>query len=109
MIKEHTLFSNRYKFKHLQISVIDKDVEENVHVFSATFVKTALPGKMSDGLIEINKTLWDQSSTKRPKGYIVFGGNEKEGVATSYLVSEEWLNSKDTIYKDGKRKEWEIQ
>ncbi|PES56072.1 hypothetical protein [Bacillus thuringiensis] len=92
MIKETTLMSNRYKYKHIDIKVLKKNSNENVIAFSATFVHVGMNGKLSDGHIEINKTLWDQQSSKRPPGFLVYRNVEKDdGTTTTVMVSEEWL------------------
>lgn len=91
MIKEKTLMSNRYKFKHMDIEVLERD-GENVWAFSASFVHVELNGKISPGLMEVNKTLWDQNSSKRPNGFWVLRTVRKEdGTTTTVLVSDEWF------------------
>ena len=107
MVTESGLLGRKYSFKHISIEVIEKDEEGNVHVFCATFVKATIPGKrISEGLKEMNKTLWDQSSPKRPPGYWLFGQVEKNGVAKNYFVSEEWLDSTPKVIRNAKRLEW---
>lgn len=111
MVKEKTLLTGKsYKFKHLVIEIMEKDENSNVLVFRATYIKTKLPNKfMSDGLIEINETLWNQDSKKRPKGYWVIGGHQgADGVCTSYLCAEEWLNTVPKDYRREKEEEWKI-
>jgi hypothetical protein len=111
MIKEKTLKQGKnYKFKHLSIDVMEKDESNNVLVFRATYIKTKRPDQfMSDGLIEINRTLWDQDSKKRPKGYWVIGGHQgADGICTSYLCAEEWLNAVSKEYRNQKDQEWKI-
>ncbi|MEH6891893.1 hypothetical protein V7024_19825 [Bacillus sp. JJ864] len=91
MIKEKTLKSNRYKFKHMDIEVLERD-GENVCAFSASFVHVELNGKISPGLMEVNKTLWDQYSNKRPKGFWVLRTVRKDdGTTTTVLVSDKWF------------------
>ncbi|WP_270343851.1 hypothetical protein [Bacillus mobilis] len=92
MIKEKTLMSsNKYKYQHMDIEVLERD-GENVCAFSASFVHVGLNGKISPGLMEVNKTLWDQQSNKRPKGFWVLRTVKKEdGIAITVLVSDEWF------------------
>ncbi|MGN5650322.1 hypothetical protein [Bacillus sp. Brlt_9] len=91
MIKETTLMSNRYKFEHLVIEVLER-VGENVCAFSATFVHIGVNDKMSKGHIEINRTLWNQQSNKRPKGFWILRTVKKDdGTSTTVLVSDEWF------------------
>ncbi|RWS41510.1 hypothetical protein EKA14_19655 [Bacillus mycoides] len=91
MIKEKTLRSNRYKFEHMDIEVLEKD-GENVCAFSASFVHVELNGKISPGLMEVNKTLWNQQSNKRPKDFWVLRTVRKDdGTTTTVLVSEKWF------------------
>lgn len=108
MVTEKELRSRKYTFKHIQIDIIEKDENDNVHVFCGTYVKASLSGGLSEGHMEINKTLWDQGSNKRPPGYWVLGGSEENGVAKSYLVSEEWLDNNPKEVKNAKRAEWKI-
>lgn len=106
MVTEKALFSNKYKFKHIQVEVLEKDEKDNVIAFSASVVTTKLPGQvMSDGHIEINRTLWNQSSNKRPQGYWVLGSPEKNGVMTSIFAAEEWFD-KPKEERDTQEKEW---
>jgi hypothetical protein len=101
---------NKYKYKHLKIEVIEQDENSNVLVFAASYIKTTLPGEaMSEGHMEINKTLWKDGSTKRPPDYWVLGGSEENGVAKSYFVADEWLDNTPTETKDTKRLEWKIR
>lgn len=91
MIKEKTLTGSRYKFKHINIEVLERD-GENVCAFAASFVRVGINGKMSDGLMEVNQTLWDPQSTKRPKGFLILRTVEKEnGTSTTIMVSEKWF------------------
>lgn len=109
-VTEKALFSNKYKFKHIKIQVLEKDENDKVQVFSASFVTTKLPGQpMSDGHIEVNRTLWNQQSNKRPPGYWVLGSPEKDGVMTSYFATEEWLNDTPKEIKRQKDKEWGLK
>jgi hypothetical protein len=94
MIKESTLMSNRYKFEHMDVEVLERD-GENVCAFSASYVHVGLNGKMSKGLMEVNRTLWDQESNKRPKGFWVLRTVKKEDeTSTTILVSDEWFCNK---------------
>jgi hypothetical protein len=109
MITQKALFGKKYKFKHIEIKVLEKDEQDNVQVFSASFVTTKLHDQiMSDGHIEVNRTLWDHSSPKRPKGYWVLGSPEKNGVMTSYFASEEWISNTPKDVEAKKRSEWGI-
>lgn len=109
MVTESVLLGRKYAFKHISIEVIDKDEQDNVHVFCASYVKATIPGKsLSDGHKEINKTLWDQGSEKRPPGYWVLGESVDNGVAKSYFVSEEWLDNTPKVVKNEKRAEWKV-
>lgn len=108
MVTEKALFSNRYKFKHIQVQVLEKDKNDNVLAFSASIVTTKLPGQgLSDGHMEINRTLWNQDSNKRPPGYWLLGSPEKDGVMTSIFVVEEWLD-KPKEERKKQEKEWGI-
>ncbi|MFF2531531.1 hypothetical protein ACFVS2_21725 [Brevibacillus sp. NPDC058079] len=107
MITKEQLFGKKYSFKHIDVKVIEKDNDENVLVFSASVVKTKLPGQaMSEGMMEINKTLWDPSSSKRPKGYLSAGSVEKDGLLTCYFVSDEWLKNTPKEIIKAKETEW---
>jgi hypothetical protein len=109
MVTEKQLVSNRYKFKHIQVSIVEKDENDKVQVFSASIVTTKLPGRnLTDGLKEINQTLWNQDSNKRPPGYWLLGSPEASGVMTSYFVSEEWLDNTPKDVQKAKEKEWGI-
>lgn len=106
MVTEKALFSTRYKFKDIKVQVLEKDENDNVIAFSASVVTTKLPGQvMSAGHIEINRTLWNENSTKRPQGYWVLGSPEKDGVMTSVLAAEEWFD-KPTEERNKQKKEW---
>ncbi|MGG4438392.1 hypothetical protein AAXE64_27960 [Priestia megaterium] len=108
MIKEKTLKGKKYNFKHMAIEVVEKDKDDNVVAFTATFVHTALPGEaISDGLREVNQTLWDQSSPKRPKGFLVKDSYKyQNGLMTTLMVSTEWFL--ETLSKEA-RKEIEFR
>ncbi|WPS85446.1 hypothetical protein SMD22_02105 (plasmid) [Brevibacillus halotolerans] len=107
MITKTQLFSKKYSFKHIDIKVVEKDNNENILVFSASVVKTKLPNQaMSEGMIEINKTLWDQSSPKRPKGYMLAVSNEKNGMLTCYFVANEWYKLTPEEVQKAKEAEW---
>jgi hypothetical protein len=109
VIKIEKLQGKQYKFKHIQIAVLEKNEDDNVMVFSACFSTVKLPGQIiSDGHMEINKTLWNQASVKRPKGYWLLGSSENAGIMTSYFVSDEWLEITPSEIKDSKRKEWGV-
>lgn len=102
MIKKSTLFGPRYKFKHLDIEALKEDDKGNVLAFSATFVHVRLNDKLSPGAIEINKTLWDQQSTKRPKGFLVLKTEElSNGTTVSVMISEDWFF--ETLSKEERR------
>lgn len=106
MVTEKALFSSRYKFKHITVEVLEKDEKDNVLAFSASIVTTKLPGQpLSDGHFEINRTLWDQNSTKRPSGYWLLGSPEKDGVMKSVFVTETWLDKSKELKREQK-KEW---
>lgn len=91
MIKEKTLMGNRYKFQHMEIEVLERK-GDSVCAFSASFVHVGLNGKISPGLMEVNKTLWDQNSNKRPKDFWVLRTVRKDdGTTTTVLVSDEWF------------------
>lgn len=107
MVTVKGLFHARYKFKHIKVELLEKDDNDNVLAFSASFVKTALPDQISEGHKEINKTLWDQESTKRPKGYWLLDNIEKDGVMTSFFVADEWLERPKTE-KEKQKVEWGI-
>ena len=111
MITEHDLMHNsRYRFSHIELEVVEYDENEKVAVFVAMYLTTKLPGQsLSPGLMEINKTLWNESSTKRPPGYWVYGGSEELGLAKSYFVSDEWLEKTPKDRKKAKREEWGIK
>jgi hypothetical protein len=109
MVTEKQLFGKKYSFKHIEIKVIEKNEKDNVLVFSASFVTTALPGRMSDGHIEINRTLWDQSSPKRPPGYWNLGSMEKDGVMTCYFAADEWIDNTPGDVQLAKQREWGIK
>lgn len=106
--KKQLLEGRKYKFEHIEIKVVEEDADSNVLVFCATFVKTALPGKLSKGSIEINETLWNSGSSKRPPGYWVLGGSENNGIETSYFVSDEWLEANKGVEFDSKKALWGI-
>ncbi len=109
MISEKALLGNKYKFKHIKINVLEKDENDNVLVFSASIVTTKLPGQfLSDGHIEINRTLWKDDSAKRPQGYWVLGSPEKDGIMTSVFVSDEWLEETPKEVKKEKRALWGV-
>lgn len=109
MITEKELFGSNYKFKNIQLDVLEKDECNNVLVFSANFVTTKLPNQaMSDGHIEINRTLWNQDSPKRPPGYWVLGSPEKDGIMRSVLASEEWLDNTPDEEQKSKRIAWKV-
>lgn len=92
MIKEKALLGRKYKFQHIKLEVLEKDDQGNVVAFASSFVTTRLPGRtMSDGHMEINRTLWDQNSPKRPPGYWLIGHKEADGVMKSFFVAEEWM------------------
>lgn len=104
MVSEKLLLSKRYKFQYLQLDVIEKDANGNVLVFVATFVEIGLPGKISPGSREINETLWDQSSSKRPPAYVVLGGSRKDGIQKSYFAAvDEWYRQKSRGFIDEKK------
>ncbi|PEA85896.1 hypothetical protein [Bacillus thuringiensis] len=92
MIKEKTLMSsNKYKYQHMDIKVLERD-GDNVCAFSASFVHVELNGRISHGLIEVNKTLWDQQSNKRPQGFWVLRTVRKDdGTTTTVLASDKWF------------------
>ncbi|MBP1308731.1 hypothetical protein JOD82_001751 [Paenibacillus sp. 1182] len=104
------LNDKKYKFKHIEIQAIEIDDDSNVLVFSANYTKTAMPGKsLSDGLMEINNTLWTETSVKRPPGYFVFGESEENGAATCFMVSKEWLEHTPKSIRETKRKQWKVK
>ncbi|WPQ59661.1 hypothetical protein [Paenibacillus polymyxa] len=101
---------NKYRFKHIEIQAVEIDDDSNVLVFSARYIKTAMPGKpLSDGLMEINNTLWAETSVKRPPGYFVFGESETNGTPTCFMVSKEWLEHTPKSIRETKRKQWRIK
>lgn len=109
MVTEETLFSNRYKFEHISLEVLEKDENNNVLVFSASFVTAVLPGKsMSPGHVEVNRTLWNQDSPKRPEGYWVLGSPEENGIMASIFASDEWLDNTPKEIKDEKISIWRV-
>lgn len=109
MVTEKELFSSKYKYKHIETEVLEKDEYGNVFVFSAKIVTTKLPNQpMSDGHMEINRTLWDQQSPKRPPGYWVLGSPENEGVLTSVFASDEWLEQTPKEKAKEKREAWNV-
>ncbi|MDP7979118.1 hypothetical protein [Bacillus multifaciens] len=91
MIKEKTLMGSRYKFQHMEIEVLERE-GDSVCAFSASFVHVGLNGKISPGMMEVNRTLWDQQSNKRPKGFLVLRTVRKDdGTTTTVMVSEKWF------------------
>ncbi|CCC86305.1 hypothetical protein PPM_p0155 (plasmid) [Paenibacillus polymyxa M1] len=65
--------------------------------------------RKSDGLIEVNNTLWAETSVKRPPGYFDFGESEANGTATCFMVSKEWLEHTPKSIRETKRKQWGIK
>lgn len=109
MITETALQSKKYKFNHIEVTPVETDDNGNVLVFKAAIVTTKLPNQsMSDGHIEINRTLWDQQSPKRPPGYWVLGSPEENGVMTSYFASDEWLEQTPKEESTQKRANWGV-
>ncbi|MFY0516419.1 hypothetical protein ACOMCU_01120 [Lysinibacillus sp. UGB7] len=109
MVTEEMLFSKQFKFKHFLLEVLEKDEKKNVLVFAANVVTATLPGQgMSAGHIEINRTLWNQDSPKRPEGYWVLGSPEQNGIMKSVFVSDEWLENTPKDIQNQKRAEWGV-
>lgn len=107
MITKEMFFSKKFKFKHITLEVLEQDENNNVLAFSATVVTAKLPGQgMSEGHIEINRTLWNENSPKRPEGYWVLGSPEQNGIMKSVFVSDEWLDNTPKDIKNLKRAEW---
>ncbi|MFF2531530.1 hypothetical protein ACFVS2_21720 [Brevibacillus sp. NPDC058079] len=108
MITEKQLQSKKYNFKHIKVDIVEKDDQGNVLVFAGTVVTTKLPGQsLSEGQLEINRTLWKEGSPKRPDGYWVLGTTaEQDGLMKSYFVSDEWLDHTPKEVKQQKRFEW---
>ncbi|PQZ52306.1 hypothetical protein CQZ94_24470 [Bacillus sp. MYb209] len=95
MIKLQTLQSNRYKFEHLETEALFVDEQGYVGAFYATFVHVGINQKLSKGAIEVNRTLWDRSSSKRPKGYWVLKTYQRgDGTTVTILVAEKWFMEK---------------
>lgn len=109
MITVEALLNKPYQFKHISLEVLKQDEKNNVLAFSANVVTAKLPEQaMSPGHIEINRTLWNQDSPKRPEGYWLLGSPEKNGVMKSIFVSDEWLESTPKEVQKQKRAEWEV-
>ena len=90
MIKREVLFSDKFKYEHLAVNVLEAD-GDNVCAFSATFSNARVDGRISPGLMEVNDTLWMQGSEKRPEGFVVLRSPSKGDTTTTVLASREWF------------------
>ncbi|MFV1457856.1 hypothetical protein [Bacillus mycoides] len=90
MIKRDELFSDKFKYEHLAVNVLEAK-DDDVLAFSATFSNANVDGRMSPGLMEVNETLWLQGSEKRPEGFVVLRSPSKGETTTTVLASREWF------------------
>jgi len=107
--KSELLEGPNYQYKHIDIQIVEEDSVGNVLVFSGTIEKVSLPAKLGDGLLEINKSLWDSNSTYRPPGYLIIGGSETENTITTFLVSHEWLEGNKGEAYEKKVRDWGLK
>jgi hypothetical protein len=92
--------SVRYQYKHIKIIVLEKTADDKVLAFAAVFIEAKLPGEtISRGLMEINRTLWTDDSSKRPKGYWNLGSFWAAPWQGCFMVSEEWLKFDKSVRK----------
>lgn len=111
MITKQTLLQDEnYQFKYIDINVLETNEQDEVMAFVAVFVKDpSNPMKLTEGLKEINRTLWNQDSPKRPDGYWVLKTHDgKSGVCKSVFVSDEWLDQHDEKTQSQKEQEWKL-
>lgn len=73
MINERELLhSETFRFEHIKIEVLSKTDQGGVIVFGGEYsTASTFKDRFSDGVIEANLTLWNNESTKRPKGYVI--------------------------------------
>ncbi|WP_460271684.1 hypothetical protein [Bacillus sp. NEAU-Y102] len=100
MIKRDVLFSDKFKYEHLAVNVMEAQGDD-VCAFSATFSNANVDGRMSPGLMEVNETLWLQDSEKRPEGFVVVRTAIKGTTTTTVLASREWFYTK--LDKEGRK------
>lgn len=94
------LNDKRYKFKYINLYALENE-GENVLAFVAAFNDATLPGEaMSKGKMEINKTLWDSGSSRRPPGYFLLKSVTKDGVGYCFFVTESWMKQHKHDEKD---------
>ncbi|QOS97571.1 hypothetical protein JNUCC42_13325 [Brevibacterium sp. JNUCC-42] len=63
---EQLLQDEKYRFNNLTINILEKDFDDNVYAFSATYVSSSHDGKLSAGLKEVNQ-LWNSGSESVPQ------------------------------------------
>lgn len=90
------------KFKNLEFKVLE-ETEGKADVFSITWQKFGLPGKVSEGMIEVN-AMWDERKSRPKNYYIAHNFDRDNGISVSIMVSEEWLDGNSASKK---REEWE--
>ncbi|MFS0883123.1 hypothetical protein [Metabacillus niabensis] len=94
MINETTfLTSTNYVLSFIEKHVIKKDKNDNILVFGAVYHISDGSG-FSKGVVEMNQTLWNPESSKRPKGYLIINHFELAGNrAGTLFVERDWYYS----------------